>query len=216
MNFNNTSIAPHKFTKPKANTNNNTDDMIEAVMDQLPPPFQLYTTTREQVDYWFYISTGIGAPSMYTDMIHTIRSANEGDVIYLCINTPGGRLDTGIQLINAIKSSKATIVSVLDAEASSMGSILLLSADQYIINDNCRMMFHDFSGGTSNGKGNEQIKELTAAIQLYNNLLKRICIPFLEEAEVERIIKGEDFWMDSDQIRERLSRSQPDSIITDE
>ena len=138
-------------------------------------------------------------------MIHTIRSASADSVIYLCVNTPGGRLDTGIQLINAIKSSKATIVGVLDAEASSMGSIILLAADQYIINDNCRMMFHDFSGGTSNGKGNEQIKELTAAIQLYNKLLKSVCVPFLSTDEVERIIKGEDFWMDSDQIRVRLS-----------
>ena len=181
------------------------EDMIDAVLEQIPPPFQLYTTTTEQVDYWFYLSTQIGAPSLYTDMIHTIRSASADSVIYLCVNTPGGRLDTGIQLINAIKSSKATIVGVLDAEASSMGSIILLAADQYIINDNCRMMFHDFSGGTSNGKGNEQIKELTAAIQLYNKLLKSVCVPFLSTDEVERIIKGEDFWMDSDQIRVRLS-----------
>jgi ATP-dependent Clp protease protease subunit len=187
-------------------TNGTNEDMIDAVLEQMPPPFQLYTSTTEQVDYWFYLSTQIGAPCLYTDMIHTIRSAGPSSVIYLCINTPGGRLDTGIQLINAIKSSNATVVGVLDAEASSMGSILLLAADEYIIHDNCRMMFHDFSGGTSNGKGNEQIKELTAAIQLYNKLLKSICVPFLSTDEVERIIKGEDFWMDSDQIRERLTK----------
>jgi len=195
-----------KSIKHNKVTHNASDEMFEGVTVELPPPFQLYTSTTEQVDYWFYLSTQIGAPSLYTDMIHTIRMAPASSTVYLCINTPGGRLDTGIQLINAIKASQATIVGVLDAEASSMGSIILLSADDYIIHDNCRMMFHDFSGGTSNGKGNEQIKELTAAIQLYNKLLKSVCVPFLSNEEVERIIKGEDFWMDSDQIRERLSK----------
>ena len=109
--------------------------------------------------------------------------------------------------------SKATVVGVLDAEASSMASIIFLACDQHIVNDNCRMMFHDFSGGASSGKGNEQIKELTASIQLYNNLLKNVCSPFLNDDEIQRIIRGEDFWMDSDEIRQRFSR-MPKTLLT--
>lgn len=173
--------------------------------DNIIQPFQLYTHTYQTTEYWFYLSTIIGEPSLYTDMVHTIRAASQHDIIYLCLNTPGGRLDTGIQIINAMKASKATVISVLEAEAASMGAIIFLAADQHIVNDNCRMMFHDFSGGaTSGAKGNEQFKELTASIQLYNKLLKNVCVPFLSNEEVDRIIKGEDVWMDSDQIRKRL------------
>jgi ATP-dependent protease ClpP protease subunit len=169
-----------------------------------PPAFQYYSNVNQAVEHWFYISSAIRDPSEYTDMTHTIRSASQYDTIYICLNTPGGRLDTGIQLVNAMRASQASIVAVLEAEASSMGAILFLAADQHIVHENCRMMFHDFSGGASSGKGNEQFKELTAAIQLYNKLMKNVCVPFLSEDEVDRIIKGEDFWMDSDEITKRL------------
>lgn len=193
------------------NTYSKTVNSVEPLQEtEIPQPsFQLYTHTYQTTEYWFYLSTIIGEPHQYTDMIHTIRAASSNDVIYICLNTPGGRLDTGIQLINAMRASNATVISVLEAEAASMGAIIFLAADQHIVNDNCRMMFHDFSGGaTSGAKGNEQFKELTAAIQLYNKLLKNVCVPFLSIDEVERIIKGEDFWMDTDQIRKRLKNME--------
>ena len=34
--------------------------------------------------------------------------------------------------------------------------------------------------------------------------MRRLYIPFLTEKEFERLLKGEDFWMQSDEIRERL------------
>jgi ATP-dependent protease ClpP protease subunit len=183
----------------------NSEQNFDDLPLQSPPAFTLYSHTHQATEYWFYISSTIREPSEYTDMIHTIRHAGADDMVFICLNTPGGRLDTGIQIVNALRSSDATIVAVLEAEASSMGAIIFLAADQHIVHENCRMMFHDFSGGGSSGaKGNEQFKELTAAIQLYNNLLKNVCVPFLTPDEVNQIIKGEDFWMDSDQINKRL------------
>lgn len=194
-----------KVIKHFANNNPDIDPEELMEMRRLPDPFHLYTHTFQRTEYWFYLSTQIRDPGTYTDMIHTIRTAGPEDVIFMCLNTPGGRLDTGIQIVNAMRASEATVVAVLEAEAASMGAILFLAADEHVVQDNCRMMFHDFSGGGSSGaKGNEQFKELTAAIQLYNKLMKDICTPFLTPQEVDRIIKGEDFWMDSDQIRKRL------------
>lgn len=194
-----------QITKTKHRAVSEHDLGAEEILEMQQLPFQLYTHTYQTTEYWFYISSSIHDPGSYTEMIHTIRTAGPDDVIFLCLNTPGGRLDTGIQIVNAMKSSEATIVAIIEAEAASMGAILFLAADEHVVHDNCRMMFHDFSGGGNSGaKGNEQFKELTAAIQLYNKLLKNVCIPFLAPQEVERIIKGEDFWMDADQIRKRL------------
>jgi ATP-dependent protease ClpP protease subunit len=201
------------MSRLKAKQYTSNSDNYEEGLGNPQPAYQQVTTTYHTNEHWFYLSTPILEPGLYTDMIHTIRTASIEDVIYVCLNTPGGRLDTGIQILNAMRSSQAVIITVLEAEASSMGSILFLAADQHIVHDNCRMMFHDFSGGAGGGKGNEQFKELTNTLQLYNKLLKSICVPFLTNDEVDGIIEGKDYWMDSDEIRERLKQINENSII---
>ena len=42
----------------------------------------------------------------------------------------------------------------------------------------------------------------------FEKVMARICIPFLTEAEIGRILKGADLWMDSDEISHRLMRIQ--------
>ncbi len=42
----------------------------------------------------------------------------------------------------------------------------------------------------------------------FEKVMARICIPFLSEAEIGRILTGSDLWMDSDEIRRRLTRMQ--------
>jgi hypothetical protein len=68
-------------------------------------------------------------------------------------------------------------------------------------------MFHNYNSGTF-GKGNEQIAEVTASIKWYGKILRRICTPFLTNEEVEKIVHGEDIWLDSDEVRKRIKRMQ--------
>ena len=66
-------------------------------------PYARFESVRQQRLITFYLSDMIGDPRLYTEMIHTFRTANEQDIISIHLNTGGGRLDTGIQIINAIK-----------------------------------------------------------------------------------------------------------------
>ena len=36
--------------------------------------------------------------------------------------------------------------------------------------------------------------------------MSRVCHPFLSHEEIDNILRGEDIWMDSDEIRKRLKR----------
>jgi len=72
------------------------------------------------------------------------------------------------------------------------------------------LMFHTYSGIFS-GKGNEQQAEVAAVGNWFEKIMTRLCTPFLSDAEVSRILKGADLWMDSDQIRRRLTRKRPGS-----
>lgn len=172
--------------------------------EELPILYNYYQETEVRKIHHFYISSQIGEPEGYVDMIHKIQASPPSDVVYIHLNTSGGQLDTGIQIINAIQISQAHVICSIEAECHSLGSLIFLSADEFIVHDNCVMMLHNFSG-TTLGKGNEQVAQLTATMKWFSMLAKKLYIPFINEEEFDRIFKGEDLWFQSDEIRERLN-----------
>jgi ATP-dependent Clp protease protease subunit len=175
------------------------------VIQQKPRPYSQYEYTYTIKETHFYISEAIDDPTQYIDMIHCFNIAGNNDVIYMHLNTEGGRLDTGVQLINAMKNTQAKVVTVLECQAYSLGTLLFLSGQELVVNDNCVMMFHNFKGSVI-GKGNELTSQLDATVKWFNQLAKEIYIPFLSEDEFNRMLKGEDFWMQSSEIRKRLDQ----------
>ncbi len=194
--------------KPQPTIRNNNDDDEDFPRRLVIPqkkPYQHYEHTYTLQHIHFYLSEDIGAPEDYTDMIHRIHVATENDTVFIHLNTPGGRLDTGVQLINAMQNSDARIVTILESEAHSLGTLIFLAGDELVVNDHCMIMFHNFKGGVV-GKGHEQLAQLDATIKWFTELARELYIPFLTEAEFERIIKGEDLWMHSAEIRARIDR----------
>lgn len=176
-------------------------------------PYKQFEETFQFQHIHYYISDAIVEPELYTEMIHRILMASINDVIYIHLNTSGGRLDTGVQIINAMQNSQAKIVTVLDGMAYSLGTLIFLAGDEMIVNDHCIAMFHNFRSGIV-GKGNEITSELDATVKWFADLAKQIYIPFLSDDELSRIIKGEDLWMRSAEVRKRLDhmikvKSQP-------
>lgn len=169
-----------------------------------PTPYRLYEQPFQAVEYHFYLSEEIIEPYNYTDMIHKINMANASDVIYIHLNTVGGHLDTGVQLINAMTNTPARVITCLEGVAHSLGTIIFLSGDEMIVNEHCLMMFHNFSAGVT-GKGNEMVSELNATVKWFEQLARDIYIPFLSEEEVARLVRGEDFWLQSSEIKLRLA-----------
>lgn len=198
----------YKYNIFNNKTENDDDEIpktVPGIFIQKKKPFYCYEQQLIAQHVHFYISGEIGAPDEYTDMIHRIMTASPNDVIFIHLNTPGGRFDTGVQIINAMKNSPAKIVTVLESSACSMGTLLFLSGDEMIVNDHCVMMFHNFKGGVI-GKGQELAASVDATIKWFAALARKIYIPFLSEEEFERIVKGEDIWMQSTEIRRRLDK----------
>jgi len=132
-----------------------------------------------------------------------IRSANKGDVVYLHLNTTGGQLDTGIQIINAMRESQAHVIASIEAQAFSLGSMIFLAADDYIVHENSMMMIHNFSSGMA-GKGNEQRLRLEAITTMFDEFVRPIYVPFISDAEYEDVIEGKDMWLHASDIKDRL------------
>ncbi|HJV05851.1 MAG TPA: Clp protease ClpP [Chromobacteriaceae bacterium] len=174
------------------------------------PPLPLYRRYDSQGvihQISFYLSGEIGAPIQYTDMLYAMRTASETDLIFLHLNTPGGNFDTGLQIINNIAASPARVVTILESRAYSMGALIFLAGDELIVHDTCQLMFHNYSSALI-GKGNEQQAQVLAISKWFEKVMRNVCKPFLADEEVERILRGEDIWMDSDEIRRRLAHLQ--------
>lgn len=153
----------------------------------------------------YYLCGEIRDAHYYTELFYTLRTASATDLIYLHLNSSGGDFNTGLQIINNICASDAHVVTVLEARAYSMAALIFLSGDELVVHDNCQLMFHTYSGIFS-GKGNEQQAEGLAVSRWFEKAMNRICTPFLSEAEIGKILKGSDVWMDSDEIHRRLMR----------
>lgn len=189
--------------KRKAEAEEDADDFKFPFVDVEKKPYKQYDQTFASQHVHFYLSKEIGAAEGYTDMVHRILTASPADVIFIHLNTPGGHIDTGVQIINAIRNSQAKVVTILESVAYSLGTLIFLAGDEMVVNENCMMMFHNFNGGLS-GKGNELVSELQATVEWFAAIAKDLYIPFMSEDEFNRIVKGEDMWMQTPEIKRRL------------
>ncbi|WP_293763906.1 Clp protease ClpP [uncultured Aquitalea sp.] len=171
------------------------------------PAFRRYESQGVIRQISFYLSGEIGDPIKYTDLLYTLRTASETDLVFLHLNTPGGNFDTGLQIINNIAASPAHVITILEARAYSMGALIFLAGDELIVHDTCQLMFHNYSSALI-GKGNEQAAQVMASRKWFDKVMRNVCRPFLSDHELERISKGEDIWLDTDDIRRRLSHIQ--------
>jgi ATP-dependent Clp endopeptidase proteolytic subunit ClpP len=68
------------------------------------------------------------------------------------LNTPGGSVDEGIAIYNALKAHKAGVTTIADSMAASMGSYILQAGTRRIVASNAMVMVHDpwsFAAGNS-------------------------------------------------------------------
>ena len=168
-------------------------------------PYEYFEQQFQSKVHHFYLSGEIDLPINYIKMIHTIHTAPPQDSIYIHLNTPGGYLSTGIQIINAMKSSEAVVTCSLEGECASFGSLIFLAADQFIVHDNTTMLIHNFTGGVY-GKGKEAEMEMIATLENFKDIGEKYYIPFVTKKEFEGIINDKDMWLHPHDIRDRLDR----------
>lgn len=176
------------------------DDEIEEIK-----PYGYFEQVLVKKIQHYYLSEYIAVPKTYIEMIHNISIASIDETIIIHINNGGGNLNAGIQLINAMKHSKAHIICSLEGKAYSLASLIFLAGDEFLLHSNSLLMIHDFSGMTL-GKGNEQKSELAATLKWFEILARDYYVPFISEKELKEILNGKDMWLQTNDIRKRLNK----------
>lgn len=168
-------------------------------------PIQCYEQPAAGKALHVYISGPLEHPKIYTEIIHKIKSASVHDTVYMYLNTPGGRLDTGVQFMSAMRSSNARIVTVLEGEVCSLGTIIFLCGEEFIVQDHSLMMIHNHSGGQY-GKGHEYLAQAEATSNWFESIARDVYEGFLTPEEIVQLMEGKDFWFQTSEIKKRLTK----------
>lgn len=143
--------------------------------------------------------------SQYSDLLNILRTSSEHDTIIIYINSEGGVLRMALQIANAMLSCPARIITSLDGEACSAATLIFLAGQEYIINPNCSLMIHNYSGGVW-GKGHEIQSYVGHRGSTVTKMMREFYNKILSEDELEDVVGGKDIWMDSEELTKRLEK----------
>lgn len=151
-----------------------------------------------------YLTNSIEAPSEYSKTCHVMKTAYEGDKVFMNINNGGGYVDSGFMMINAMKRSKATITGRLSGTVASVSTMIALACDKLEIDDYIQFMIHNYSGGAQ-GKGHEIKAQMDFTDSQLNIAFTELYGGFLTPNEMELVIAGKDIWMGKKELEARLA-----------
>lgn len=146
----------------------------------------------------FYIHGPIGCSSDYVDLLDCLYTASESDIIYLHLNTPGGSLNTAVEIIHAISQSSATVITCADGQVASAGSLLFFSGNAFLVGEFCEVMVHDGSSGEW-GKINENLISAQFTSDRLRRIYHKVYGKFLSHEEVESVLNGRDLYLTADE-----------------
>ena len=157
------------------------------------------------ITYHFYIHGEIVGSEEYVDLLDAMYNATRTDVIILHFNTPGGYLNTAVEIIHAIAQTEATVVGSADGLVASAGSLIFFACHTFMIGEFCELMLHDGSGGEF-GKINENLKSAQFVSDRLSNIYHQVYGKFLSKTKVNSVLEGKDLYLDANQVEKLIKK----------
>ncbi|GEM_PF-5767892 len=119
---------------------------------------------------------------------------NGKDTIYVVVNSPGGGILPGLEMIKRLEVTKSPVVCVVDGLAASMAALFIASCPVLVAHKYSIIMFHEYSTMIQGSR-----KDLRSQMQLAEAVWNAICRDTskkmgMTEAEFRRR-SAEDWWM---------------------
>ena len=187
----------NRITKP---SNNFGEDIF--MMPSFSKRVEIYPIARRIV---IRINSPIGEPDEWSEEVSAIQTATENDIIHIYINSPGGNLFTTTELLSAMLQSKAHIITEITGEACSAGMLLFLAGHEFMVSDDASAMCHGASYGAYGTQGQVHDNVMHSTKHL-TKLAYKYYEGFLDPDEIERLLEGKEYWMEAEEIIERLEK----------
>jgi len=153
-----------------------------------------------------YLTDGIGAPSMYDELIHTLGNAFDGDEFIFIINNGGGVADSAFSLIHAMNESKAMIHGKISGLVASAATIISMACDTLEVAPYSQFMIHNYFHGTQ-GTGSQVKEYVNFTDREFTKAVKELYIGFLSEAEMVQVSSDDkELWFGAEETEERWAK----------
>lgn len=138
----------------------------------------------------------------YTEFMQALRQMSPMDLCVIHVNSPGGSVHSGEQVLSAMKDSEGYIIASIEGESSSMATQICLNSDEVVISDGSLFLVHNISAGAIGNMAS--ISDTTAYLNKLNEHLAKTYDTFLTEEEKDRVKHGRDVVLFAEDVRKRL------------
>jgi ATP-dependent protease ClpP protease subunit len=152
-----------------------------------------------------YLDEPIGPPVKYRQLLHFMRSMEKHDQLRIWINCTGGRADSMMDIIDGIQNAQGEVTVIVTGMAASAASIIALTAPKLIVGERAMFMCHSASSGAG-GKIGEMSSSVEFDKKIFNKVIREAYKDFLTEEEIEKLMIGQDYWFDTEEVKLRLER----------
>jgi len=159
------------------------------------------------VQHDFYLDFVIESPEQFYDFFTTVNTASSEDVIYLHINSPGGSADAMVQIIGAIRAARCPIIAIAEGQVASAAAMIFFACHGFSVNDFATFLIHNGMGGQV-GKPNDNLAAAGNHHGRVKKIFKDILGPFFTKKEIKQILNGREYYLDSEEVVERLEKAQ--------
>jgi ATP-dependent protease ClpP protease subunit len=193
-----TGINKKRIKTRERNVDDEDDDFTSG--DILP----VYSTSRPVTSIKIYLDERITEPSKYRNLHYALDCASRDDLVEFHLNTPGGRIDTTLQICNSIATTQAEVVAICHGHIASAGTIIALECPNIEIMPDTTWMVHtpSYGGGGDIKTNRDRVKFET---EYLTNLTKKIYKGFMTDEEITDMIENSrEYLFDDKEIIRRL------------
>lgn len=138
------------------------------------------------------------------ETVKAIQTATEDIDLY--INSPGGDVFAGLNVVNAIQKSKVQVTAHVEVMAASIAGVIALACDKIEIDKNSLIMLHNcWTISSGNKKALEQdIKAMEAIDNILHNIISENST---DETLIAQIDEG-DVWLTGEEVAEIFTNAE--------
>lgn len=154
-----------------------------------------------------FTDDGIDGVGSHLEELDAIRGAEENDIVMLYFSgCPGGHINTGLSIMNAITQSPARVVAVLEGHNASLATMIPMVCDEIVVTPYTTMMVHTAQMGIGYGTAHNAARSASFFSEEVAELLTDLYKGFLTEEEIQNLLDGVELYLTDEQITERIKR----------
>lgn len=172
-----------------------------------PNQFEVTFQSKQSGVYNIYLFGLITDASQFIGAIEVMNRATEDDLVVVHLQTPGGSIDAADTFISAMRECDADVLVYATGGVHSAGTMILMHAPMFKLSKGFNALVHNGSVGTG-GKFSDFKAASKAYEQQMEQVLRSTYEGFLEPKELDEMIAGKDFWLDSKSFSDRFNKRQ--------